>query len=104
VIAIFWNQMHTSFNVQLSRYYRNLYGIIRLVDESEIADKSLYVRILRAQLSDWELLLIFYNCVASPRATKLARLSEKYRLFDNLPQQFLLDPLHMGLLSSSAFA
>ncbi len=49
-----------SYQNDLAHYYRYLYNIIRFINESDV-NKLRYSRILRAQLSDFELLVLFYN-------------------------------------------
>jgi hypothetical protein len=45
----------------LAHYFRNLYQIIKFVDESGISDKKRYTSIVRAQLSTYEHILLHYN-------------------------------------------
>ncbi|WP_418114376.1 putative phage abortive infection protein [Vibrio scophthalmi] len=55
------------------QYFRNLFQIIKFVDEynqdksitSNAIDKKKYYKLLRAQLSHQELILLFYNCLKS---------------------------------------
>ncbi|WP_195603718.1 putative phage abortive infection protein [Clostridium tyrobutyricum] len=49
---------------QLGHYFRNLYHIIKFIDRNNIItenDKKYYVSLVRAQLSTYEIVLIFYN-------------------------------------------
>ena len=82
----------------LGHYFRTVYRIIRLVDETELdfEDKYKYVSILRAQLSDYEMLWLFYNCLCEYGQDKFKPLVEEYAFFKNLPKheihnQFLLE-------------
>lgn len=95
--VLFWNQ-HRS---ELGHYYRYLYNVVRFLKESDYS-KEYYVKILRAQLSDQELVVIFYNCL-SLHGAKFKRLAEEFALFDNLPLNLLLDPIHKDLMLPSAF-
>ncbi|WP_206669895.1 putative phage abortive infection protein [Paenibacillus luteus] len=48
----------------MAHYFRNLYHIVKIVDESEEideGDKYSYIQILRAQLSSYEIVLLAYN-------------------------------------------
>lgn len=86
----------------VGHYFRNLYQIIKFIDRSEVPDKPLYVGLVRAQLSSWELLLLFYNCVGLP-GNRFKPLIEKYSLLEGIPQRQLLDPTHAGMYSHTAF-
>lgn len=88
---------------ELGHYFRYLYRIYRFVNESENAKKSFYTGIIRAQLSDRELLLLFYNCLSRNGLLKFKPLAEKYALFDNLPSNTLFDQSHMSLYKTSAW-
>jgi len=88
------NYLGSSYQAQLGHYFRNLYRIFKFVDESNILDKKFYTDIIRAQLSNSELLLLFYNCYFYERGKNFAKYAEKYELFDNLPINQLIKPEH----------
>lgn len=71
----------------LDNYFRMLYRIIKYVDESHVIDdnqKYNYVCILRATLSWYELLVLFYNGLSDNGNKHFKPLVEKYALFNNL--------------------
>lgn len=68
----------------LGHYFRILYQILRFVDESEIEDKSLYVRIFRASLSNAEMILLGLNCAYGGGYPKFKALVERYALLHNI--------------------
>ena len=75
---------------ELAQYFRTLYNVLKLVDQSpKIKDKYIYTNILRAQLSRYELLLLFYNCVSSYGEEKMKPLVKKYRLLKHLEKDKL---------------
>ncbi|MCF6347515.1 MAG: putative phage abortive infection protein [Flavobacteriaceae bacterium] len=91
-----YEQLLTDFG----HYFRNLYRIVKMVDEEDIVSndsseihkiKYKYTSIIRAQLSDYELLWLFYNCLSSNGNKKFKPLVEKYTLFKNIP----INKLHM---------
>lgn len=79
----FWKIAGTSFG----HYIRYLYNIIKFVDTSNFDDsvKDRYITILRAQLSDAELLMLFYNALTE-QGTPFKAYILKYNLLDNLPK------------------
>lgn len=95
----FWD----SWNKDLGHYFRFLYNIFKHIDESSEKDKKKYANIIRAQLSDYELLILFYNCLHTHGSEKFKPLAEKYALFDNLSPDLLFDEKHKGLYLSKAF-
>ncbi|NKL15503.1 hypothetical protein GFL78_26815 [Rhizobium leguminosarum bv. viciae] len=90
-----------SYQNDLAHYYRYLYNIIRFINESDV-NKTRYIRILRAQLSDFELLVLFYNGLF-PLAAKFKEYVEFFTLFDNLPKDLLFNRAHEKFYEPSAF-
>ena len=73
---------------ELSHYFRHLYRILKYIENSDVADKRDYSGIMRAQLSNHELGLLFYNGL-SQHGEKLKPLAEKYALFENMEVSIL---------------
>ncbi|NWC66042.1 putative phage abortive infection protein [Cedecea sp. P7760] len=89
---------------KLSHYYRFVYNLLKFIDGSNLSDvhKKKYVNILRAQLSDYELLMLFYNG-QSPKGKKFIFYFEKYSLLDNLPVNKLIFKIHVVFCEKSAW-
>lgn len=94
---LFWKEHQT----ELGHYFRYLYNVIRFVKESQRANGP-YLRLIRAQLSDQELLLLFYNCISN-NGGNFTSLAEEFALLDNIPKVRLLHKKHEGMLNPSAF-
>lgn len=95
----FWN----SDQKNLGHYFRYLYTIFKFIDLSKVEDKRFYSNIVRAQLSDQELLVLFYNCLYKFGDEKFKPLAEKFAIFDNLPEEHLINPKHKTFFQSEAF-
>jgi hypothetical protein len=67
----------------LAHYFRLFYHILRFIDTSLVEEKMLYVRLLRATLSDAEIVLIGLNCMYGG-GSKLKPLVERYRILHNI--------------------
>lgn len=96
----------------ISHYFRNIYHLIKFLDESEgISDqqRNRYTGILRSQLSNTELACIFYNCIVSTNDAskagfefgypKLTQLVNKYNLVHNIMANSILHVTHKLLLT-----
>lgn len=70
----------------LTHYFRTFYRIINFIDSSELTEneKIVYIKIFRSQLSEFELLLIYYNA-ETRYAKKLYPLILRYNLIKHLP-------------------
>ncbi|KQO27992.1 putative phage abortive infection protein [Pseudomonas chengduensis] len=95
--ALFWK----GHQAELGHYFRYLYNLIKFVDESEFSE-GLYIKLIRAQLSDQELFLLFYNSI-SDQGQKFRNYIEKYALFDNMPAIRILDKAHLKLYPEKAY-
>ena len=88
---------------EVGHYFRNLHRILKFVDDSEVMNKTEYAGILRAQLSSYELALLFYN-VLHPVGVKLKPLVERYAMLENLDLGLLCNPPdEVPLLADSAY-
>ena len=73
-------------------YFRHLYRIIKYIDSTDLIEESErydYACIVRSQLSDYELVMLFYNCLTANGRAKFKPLIEKYSVFNNLRLELL---------------
>ncbi|MGX5515375.1 putative phage abortive infection protein [Bacillus cereus] len=84
----------SSYQDSIGHYFRNLYRITKFIHENETLSKKQkqnYIGILRAQLSTYELLLIFYNGLSEYGSEKFLPLIKQYNLLDNINNTLLYD-------------
>jgi len=93
----FWRQ-HQS---ELAHYFRFLFNLFKYIHESESDNKEAYAKLVRAQLSNQELALLFYNCL-SPQGEKFMVYAKAYSLFDNMTDKDLIIPDHITYMSDDA--
>ena len=86
----------------LGHYFRQLYQIVRFVDESEMEDKRRYTDFVQAQMDNDELVLLAYNGL-SDHGEKFKPLIEKYGLLENLASGSFLKEEHYLLYDAGAF-
>ena len=100
---LFWKV----YGRNLSHYFRYLYNIIRFVKESEYCEES-YLRLVRAQFTDQELFLLFYNCL-TPQGENFKIMLEElgakngFAFFNNLSAKQLINSSHYNLMDKSVF-
>jgi hypothetical protein len=102
VVSKAYRDFYGEVSGEIGHYFRYLYHIVRFVDESDIENKELYAKLVRAQLSTYELVLLFYNCL-SPEGRGLKSNVEKYSLLKHFPKDKILDPEHLDLYKPTAF-
>lgn len=98
-----YNTIYTKHRSDLSHYFRTFYHLIKLIDKSEILNKNQYTSIARAQLSSYEQVLLFYNCLHPNGKDQFKPLIEKYSLFKNIDRGLLLSEKNMKEYKRTAF-
>jgi len=96
-----WSTFYNEERVWLPHYFRILYRIIRFIDSAKLDTnkqqdenkKHEFANLLRAQLSDYELVILFYN-VHSKQGEGFKALCYRYDLLKHLPTQLLFDEAH----------
>lgn len=89
---------------ELGHYFRSLYNIVKFVKHSSVEDKRLYTNLIRAQLSNQELLLLFYNGLSEYGSEKFKPLIEEFGLLKSLPREALVNQkAEVSLYETSAF-
>jgi hypothetical protein len=89
---------------EIGHYFRHLYHVVKFVKNSDIEDKKQYTNFVRAQLSSFELTLIFYNGISEMGNEKFKPLIEEFSLLKNLPTKLLVDPKnHLSFYSAKAY-
>ncbi|HBO3173954.1 TPA: putative phage abortive infection protein [Pseudomonas aeruginosa] len=87
----------------LGLYYRSLYSVFRYVSESDYTEKKKLANVARSLLSDFELVILFYNCVASSGGERFKAYACEFALFDNLDVGLLLNMDDVVMLDKEAF-
>lgn len=89
----------------LDHYFRHLYRVFKYIDEAPIfvndkKKKYEYACIMRASLSQYELIMLFYNCLSSNGREKFKPLIERYAIFNNLRVELLATESEQKLYAS----
>lgn len=91
----------------LDHYFRLLYRIFKYIDDSykKIPEMTKskryeYTSIVRATLSQYELVLLFYNCLSKNGNKQFKPLIEKYAIFNNLRVELLATRYEQDLYRS----
>ena len=86
-----YGQLFTEYHSHIGHYFGHLYHAVKFVDRSdqEVAIKKFYIGLIRAQLSSYELGLLFFYGL-SDQGAEFKDLVEKYALFENMPSEVLI--------------
>ena len=77
-VSAMYASYYTNVEGELGHYFRSLYNLVKFVDSSSTTNKRLYTNLIRAQISKYELLLLFYNCISPLGREKFCPLVERY--------------------------
>ncbi len=93
IYGLFFQRYHYA----IGHYYRHLYHIINFVKQFEKSRTEFnemskrYIDFIQAQMSSYEMMLLFYNAISFPR---LLTLLIKYNFLENLAIEDLIDESH----------
>jgi len=104
IISDSYTAFYMNYQSDLSHYFRNLYNILKFINKKNPGDKFFYSNLLRAQLSPFELLMLFYNCLSRFGKDKFKPLIENYYFLQNMPKKPLIDrKTHLKLYDKRAY-
>jgi len=99
-----YNIIYKRYKSDLGHYYRTLYNLVKLVDQSRVSEKKFYTNIIRAQMSDYEVALLFLNCQSELGIKKFKPLVEKYSLLKVMDKSLVEESeLLMSKYAAKAF-
>ncbi|EMI4304099.1 putative phage abortive infection protein [Vibrio vulnificus] len=96
-------KFHRVYGHMVGHYFRNVYQILKYVDKSTVEDKKFYSNLLRAQLSDYELGLLFYNCISDLGNSKFKVLVGKYSFFEHLHRLSSIEDYEIKMYAKNAY-
>lgn len=102
VIVQSFDRLWETSQSDLGHYFRGLYTAFKYLSEHDFTDKKQYGNIARALLSDFELVILFYNCLTE-RGKNFTRYAIEFEIFDNLDLTLLLANEHALLLDAGVF-
>ncbi|MBD9354813.1 putative phage abortive infection protein [Methylomonas albis] len=95
IINTIYDDFYNEYGHIIGHYFRTVYNIIKFVDIANIEEneKKIYTNLIRAQLSKFELALLFYNSL-NPKfgLVKFLPLMKKYDLLTHLENEVLVYP------------
>lgn len=97
LMSLSYSLFFQKYHYAIGHYFRHLYHIIKFAKEFSTTSKSntdlnkRYVDFIQAQMSSYELMLLFYNAVSFP---KLMNLLIQFNFLENLSEEDLIEPQH----------
>lgn len=97
-------------NYMFTHYFRSLYLLVKSIDDEKFQNEEnvnfitqkKYVDIIRGQLSEHELAIMFYSSLHNLGIKEFKQLIEKYSLFLYINNEYILEEMR-SLYSDSAF-
>ncbi|MEP3144955.1 putative phage abortive infection protein [Qipengyuania citrea] len=91
LLIITYNGFYEKYIDRLGHYFRQIYHIVKYIDENGDDEKERFVKILRSTMTNSQLLLLAYNLIAGEGRVKFRKYAAEYSLLHNLG--FETDPL-----------
>jgi hypothetical protein len=101
-IDIAFSKLYSKEGKQFGFYFRNLYYLIKYIEESEFIDKEHFVRLIRAQLSTSEIQMLMYNCLFD-KGAGFKSFVERFALLNGIDETEMIKPNHKELFDIKAF-
>lgn len=99
--------VNSSVPAIFDHYFRLLYRILKFVRDTplitEFDDEYEYTSMLRAILSRYELVWLYYNGLSEYGCEKLKPLIERYAMLKNLREDLLVEGIDVGTYAASAY-
>lgn len=103
IIQRSYDSFHKKYQAVIGHYFRTTYNIIKFVKDRSTEAPKYYTNLVRAQLSSYEHLLLFYNCLSQYGHEKFKPLLIEYSLLNNMPKDELFDYEHLKLYPERAY-
>lgn len=98
---LYLREFYAGFESALANYFRNMYYIFKCINISDMKDKKMCSNIIRAQLTNYQLALLFYDCISYLGKDIFRVFAEKYGIFKYLPDELLIKPDHRDFIKES---
>ena len=98
-----YKKVFEKHQADLGHYFRTLYNIFKLVKNQNPENSNYYTNLVLSQLSTYEHLLLFYNCLSEYGEERFKPLIIEFSLLDNMPVEKLLDELHKDFYPEKAY-
>lgn len=102
-LQITWDEIVDKYRNDLNHYFRFMYHIVKFVHESDMDNKYFYVRLLRAMLSEAEIVLLGLNCEYSEGRSRFYPLIKEYAMLHNISPISMRTWFNTTDLDSEAF-
>ena len=97
-----FSKLYNKEGNQFGFYFRNLYYLIKYIDDSKGIDKNHYSKLVRAQLSTPEIQLLMYNCLFK-KGKGFKPLVTKYGILNGIDETEVIKSKHKQLYDDKAF-
>ncbi|NWB63814.1 putative phage abortive infection protein [Pseudomonas sp. F1002] len=94
--------MWFTYQGYLSLYFRSLYSVFKFVSECGHPESSKFGGVVRSFLSDFELVILYYNCL-SPQGHGFKKYIQEFKVFDNLDVDMLVDVRRLAELHVQSY-
>ncbi|HIF50484.1 MAG TPA: hypothetical protein EYQ42_02955 [Thiotrichaceae bacterium] len=98
-----YEKFYEEHQVELGHYFRYLYNIFKFIKNSEIENKRFYSNLVRAQISNHEGIIIFYNCLSKYGNKKFHPLVVEFSILKNIPRSLLFHESHQNWYPDISF-
>lgn len=99
-----YEDFYSHYHYSLGHYFRFVYNIMKFTINSKLTEdkRYQYINLIQAQMSSYELSLIFYNAL-SKHGNRMFVWLEQYGFLENIDNKALLSPIHWKFYPETKF-
>jgi Putative phage abortive infection protein len=89
-----YNEIYNEHHHNLGHYFRSLHRLVKYIDNSTIInmeEKKFYLDVVRSQISSFEHIMLFYNCLSPFGNNSFLPLIKKYDLLDEINNELIIN-------------
>jgi hypothetical protein len=109
-VGLLYLKFFRGSNSNLGHFFRYIHNTIKFTIEKreEYGDEEGYINLIQSQLTNHQLLVMFYNCISSISLSrkgepKIKNWLDKYEVFQNVPVDLLIRPFHQDFYKNTEF-
>lgn len=109
-IGYLYREIFYKSDSRLGNFFRYIHNTMYFVlkERNYYDDKDFYINLIQAQLTNSQLVVLFYNCISPVSVNKDGEYKfhedlDKYQLLKNVPPNLLLNPTHIQFYPNTKF-
>jgi len=109
-VGLLYLKFFVDNNSELGHFFRYIYNTIKysIEERGKYGDEEKYINLIQSQLTNYQLVVFFYNCISPVSLSRkgkprIKNWLDKYEVFQNVPVELLIRPFHQDFYPNTKF-